>query len=272
MERRLEMAHPAPLAKAEPLHCHTQSLRCSTVLYNSLRYPTHSAKYFGCCTVRRSAWGIRGYWLRLVTLRTVSVLYVRFLYTVWRHITLTHAMSWYVTLPHTVYGVCTPSRCVCTQFCGVRHPNVSISEPRMKRSWIGVFFLLPCWPSPSSICSVALRLLHHCRRPLWVVLSRLFLQHGCGTVTRTSNAVEGLAATYSWQSIDEFLLWNLVIWQKRRESKRKKLQSTDIWRRNSRFLICWGLGKEKEKQKKSRKEADIKTKFPISYFGRACPK
>ena len=35
-------------------------------------------------------------------------------------------MSRYVTLPHAVYGVCTPSRCVCTQFCGVRHPNVSI--------------------------------------------------------------------------------------------------------------------------------------------------
>ena len=73
-------------------------------------------------------------------------------------------MSRYVTLPHAVYGVCTPSRCVCTQFCCVRHPNVSICEPRMKRTCIGVFFILPCWPSPSSICSVALLLHHHCRQ------------------------------------------------------------------------------------------------------------
>ena len=54
-ERRQEMAHPAPLSKAEPLHWHTLSLRCSALLYSSLRYPTHSAKYFWCCTVRRSA-------------------------------------------------------------------------------------------------------------------------------------------------------------------------------------------------------------------------
>ena len=128
-------------------------------------------------------------------------------------------MSRYVTLPHAVYGLCTPSRCVCTQFCSVRHPNVSISEPHMKRSWIGVFFILFCWPSPSSICSVAFLLLHHCRRTLWVVLYRLFLQHGCGTITRTSNAVEGLAAACSWQSIDELQLWNLLSWQKRRAQR-----------------------------------------------------
>ena len=59
-----------------------------------------------------------------------------------------HAYSRYVTVwhaaLHAVYAVCTTSRCVCTQFCGVRHPNVSICKPRMKRMWIGVFFILPC--------------------------------------------------------------------------------------------------------------------------------
>ena len=147
-------------------------------------------------------------------------------------------MSRYVTLPHAVYGVCRPSRCVCTQFWGVRHPNVSFSEPRMKRSWIGVFFILLCWPSPNSICSVALLLLHHCRRPLWVVLYRLFLQHGCDTITRTSNVVEGLAAACSWQSIDELLLWNLVSYGKR-EGKAKKSSRKEavIWKRNSRASV-----------------------------------
>ena len=40
--RRPEMAHPAPFSKAEPLHWHALPLRCSTLLYNSLRYPTHA--------------------------------------------------------------------------------------------------------------------------------------------------------------------------------------------------------------------------------------
>ena len=33
-----------------------------------------------------------------------------------------------------------------------------------------------------------------------------------------------------------------------------------------------GLEMKRQRKKKSRKEADIKTKFPISYFGHACPK
>ena len=38
------------------------------------------------------------------------------------------------------------------------------------------------------------------------------------------------------------------------------------------FLFAEGLEKKRKSKKKSRKEADIKTKFPISYFGHACPK
>ena len=41
-ERRPEMAHPAPFSKTKPLHWHALSLRCSTLLYNSLRHPTHA--------------------------------------------------------------------------------------------------------------------------------------------------------------------------------------------------------------------------------------
>ena len=125
-------------------------------------------------------------------------------------------MSRYVTLPHAVHGVCTPSRCVCTQFCCVRHPNVSICEPRMKRTWIGVFFILPCWASPSSICSVVLLLLHHCRQ------------------------------------------MQLRAWQ---------LQLGEHWRITT---VKLGLMEKQGKAiKRSRKEADIKTKFPISYLLRA---
>ena len=174
-------------------------------------------------------------------------------------------MSRYVTLPHAVYGVCTPSRCVCTQFCGVRHPNVSISEPRMKRSWIGVFFILPCWPSPSSICSVALLLLHYCRRPLWVVLYRLFLQHGCGTITRTSNAVEGLAAACSWRLTNYYCeTWS----HGKREGKAKKSSHKEavIWKKNPRLLICWRLRKEKAKQEKKLQRSRYKDEIPDFLF------
>ena len=168
-------------------------------------------------TVRRSAQWIRSYWLRLVTLPTVSVRYVRFLYTVWRHITLTHAMAWYVTMPHAVYGVCTSSHCVCTQFCGVRHPNCvnwrTAYEKDVDRS------------------------IFHCSLPQVPSAPLLFC---CSIIVVKCSW--GLGSC-SWQSIDELLLWSLVSWRKRRKSN-----------------------------KKSRKQADIKTKFPISYFGHACPK
>ena len=36
------MAHPAPFSKTEPLHWRALSLRCSTLLYNSLRHHTHA--------------------------------------------------------------------------------------------------------------------------------------------------------------------------------------------------------------------------------------
>ena len=38
------------------------------------------------------------------------------------------------------------------------------------------------------------------------------------------------------------------------------------------FLFAEGLEKKRQSKKKSRKEADITTKFPISYFGHACSK
>ena len=38
------------------------------------------------------------------------------------------------------------------------------------------------------------------------------------------------------------------------------------------FFFAEGLEMKRQSKKKSRKEADIKTKFTISYFGHACPK
>ena len=38
------------------------------------------------------------------------------------------------------------------------------------------------------------------------------------------------------------------------------------------YLFADGLEKRRQSKKKSRKEADKKTKFPISYLGHACPK
>ena len=38
------------------------------------------------------------------------------------------------------------------------------------------------------------------------------------------------------------------------------------------FLFAEGLEKKRQSKKKSHKEADIKTKFPISYFEHACSK
>ena len=192
----------------------------------------------------------------LCTLCTVSV----------HHLTTYHAYSRYFTVCHAasrrlrfMYAI---SLCLyATQMCTF-----------LNRIWKGrgseYFFILPCWPSPSSICSVALLLLHHCLRRFWVVLYRLFPQHGCGTITRTSNAVEGLAAACSWQSIDELLLWNLVSWQKRRKSKKKKPQRDTLYEREiPYFLFAEGLEKKRQsKKRKSRKEADIKTnsRFLIS--------
>ena len=153
---------------------------------------------------------------------------------------------------------------------------------------------------PKFICSVALLLLHHCRRRIWVVLYRLLLQHGCGTITRTSNAVEGLAAAAgraltnyyceTWshgkkegkakkkkpqssrykKEIPDFLFAKGL--EKRRKSKKKKPQRSKYKDEISEFLFAEGLEKKKKNKKRSRKEVDIKTKFPISYFEHACPK
>ena len=75
----------------------------------------------------------------------------------------------------------------------------------------------------------------------------------------------------SWQSIDELLLWNLVSWQKRRKSNNKKPQRSRYEDKIPDYLFAEGIGEGKAR-KRSRNEADIKTKFPISYFGHACPK
>ena len=104
--------HPSPRRSPHTgTRCSYAVLHCYTIAYATL---CTAQNIFG---VAPSDGQRRG--SVVVTLPTVSVLHVRFPYTVWRHITLTHAMLRYVTLPHAVYGVCTSSRCVCTQLCGV---------------------------------------------------------------------------------------------------------------------------------------------------------
>ena len=176
-------------------------------------------------------------------------------------------MSRYVTLHHAVYGVCTPSRCVCTQFCGVRHPNVSISEPRIKRSWIGVFFILLYWPSSSSICSVALLLLHHCRRPLWVVLYRLFPQHGCGTITRTSNAVWGLGSCMQLAEHWRITTLKLGLMAKEKGKQKRVATKKQLYEREiPDFLFSEGLEKKRQSKKKAAKKQILRrnSRFLIS--------
>ena len=56
--------------------------------------------------------------------------------------------------------------------------------------------------------------------------------------------------------------------KQKRVAAKKQLYEREI----PDFLFAEGLEKKRQSQKKSRKEAEIKTKFPISYFGHACPK
>ena len=58
------------------------------------------------------------------------------------------------------------------------------------------------------------------------------------------------------------------------KAKKKKPQRNTLYEREiPDFLFAEGLEKKRQsKKRKSRKEADIKTKFPISYFGHACSK
>ena len=145
------------------------------------------------------------------------------------------------------------SRCLTLSTVYVRHlavsvHNFAVSATQMcqfpNRVWKGhgseYFSFIPVdLPQvPSAL------LLHHCRCRLWIVLYRLFLQSGCGTITRTSNAVE----SFYWpmHAVGRAL--------------------------TNYYCETWYHGKrEREAKKRSRKEADIKTKFPISYFGHACP-
>ena len=61
---------------------------------------------------------------------------------------------------------------------------------------------------------------------------------------------------------------------KRKEKQKKRSRKEAIYEREiPDFLFAEGLEKKRQsKKRKSGKEADIKTKFPISYFGHACPK
>ena len=56
--------------------------------------------------------------------------------------------------------------------------------------------------------------------------------------------------------------------KQKRVAAKKKLNEREI----PDFLFAEGLEKKRQSKKKSHKEADIKTKFPISYFGHACLK
>ena len=57
--------------------------------------------------------------------------------------------------------------------------------------------------------------------------------------------------------------------KQKKEATKKQLCEREI----PDFLFAEGLEKKKRsKKRKSRKEANIKMKFPISYFGHACPK
>ena len=57
--------------------------------------------------------------------------------------------------------------------------------------------------------------------------------------------------------------------KQKKEAAKKHIYETEI----PDFLFAEGLEKKRQsKKRKSRKEADIKTKLPISYFGHACPK
>ena len=123
-------------------------------------------------------------------------------------------MSRYVTLPHAVYGVCTPSRCVillcpppkCVNLRTAYEKDVDQSIFHSSLLTFPKFQLLRC-------SSVAPSLL--------------------------SNAVEGLAAA--------------------------------VGRALTNYSCeTWSHGKREGKAiKRSRKEADTKTKFPISYLLRA---
>ena len=88
----------------------------------------HSAKYFWCCTVRRSAYGIRSYWLRLVTLShaayglctpcTVSVHRLTTYHAYSRYVTVCHAASrclrYMYAISLCLYAIlrCPPPKCV----------------------------------------------------------------------------------------------------------------------------------------------------------------
>ena len=56
--------------------------------------------------------------------------------------------------------------------------------------------------------------------------------------------------------------------KQKRVATKKQLYEREI----HDFLFAEGLEKKRQSKKKSRKEADIKTKFSISYFRHECPK
>ena len=56
--------------------------------------------------------------------------------------------------------------------------------------------------------------------------------------------------------------------KQKKEAAKKQVYEREI----PDILFAEGLEKKRESKKKSRKEADIETKFPIYYFGHVCPK
>ena len=86
-----------------------------------------------------------------------------------------------------------------------------------------------------------------------------------GTITRTSNAVEGLAAACSWRLTNYYCeTWS----HGKREGKAKKSSRKEavIWKKNPRLLICWGLRKEKAKQEKKPQRSRYKDEIPDFLF------
>ena len=130
--------------------------------------------------------------------------------------------------------LCPPPKCV----------NLRTAHEKDVDRSIFPFFLLT-FPRFHLLCC---SLPHHCRRPLWVVLYSFLLQHGCGTITRTSNAVGGLAATVG-RALTNYYCETWVSWQKRRKNKKNRPQ-------RSRYIdvipifFAEGLKKRRESKKK----------------------
>ena len=118
------------------------------------------------------------------------------------------------------------------------------------------FHLLCCSSVAPSLSSSSLSMLY-----------RLFLQHGCGTITRTSNAVKGLAAAVD-RALTNYYCETWSYGKREGKAKKKEAAKKHVIKRNSRFLICRRFGKEKAKQEK-KKRSRYKDEIPDFVF-RTC--